>query len=240
MSEAVQDYQVPIVVKDSKVDLGPLGYMELLDTMGDDLSVVNAARVSFNKFSDEFDDKDVKLINFLAKHQHWTPFEQNSVKFRVKCPIFVTRQWMKHRTWVFNEISARYTKFDSTVYMPERFREQSANNRQASIPGESIDQAKATEVYENIVKASIDSYHQLLELGVCREQARGILPVGSHTEFITTVNLRNFFHWYKLRVDHGAQWEIQQYAKAAIELVEPMFPKSIGAFRLALGGGEKA
>ena len=137
---------------------------------------------------------------------------------------------MKHRCWVFNEISARYTKFENTVYTPENFREQSASNRQASILAEDIDQDKAHEVYEKAVKQAVDAYHQLLELGVCREQARGLLPVASHTEFITTVNLRNFMHWYTLRIASGAQWEIQQYAKAALELIKPAFPVAVKCF----------
>lgn len=225
-----QAKHIDIKYEGNKADLGVLGSIELLDQMGDDLSIVNAARVSFNSESRELNERDEKLIYFLAKHKHWTPFEQNSIKFRVKCPIFITRQWMKHRTWVFNEISARYTKFDNTVYTPEDFREQSESNRQASIEAENIDQAKAHEVYENAIKASVDAYHQLLELGVCREQARGILPVGSHTQFITTVNLRNFMHWYYLRIACGAQWEIQQYARAAFELIKPAFPVAMDCF----------
>lgn len=234
MTETIIDketQQIEINVVGNKVDLGALGSIELLDTMGDDLSIVNAARVSFNSESVDLNERDEKLIYFLAKHKHWTPFEQNSLKFRVKLPIYITRQWMKHRTWVFNEISARYTQFDSTVYKPEMFREQSKSNRQASVIADNIDQDKASQVYEEAVKATVDAYQELLELGVCREQARGILPVGSHTEFIATVNLRNFMHWYFLREDHGAQWEIQQYARAAIELVESSFPVAIKCFR---------
>lgn len=227
----LETHDIAIEVKDNKVDLGALGSIELLDSMGDDLSIVNAARVSFNNESVDLNERDEKLIYFLAKHKHWTPFEQNSLKFRVKLPIFITRQWMKHRTWVFNEISARYTKFDSTVYKPELFREQSSSNRQASIVAENIDQEAATKVYEDGVKAAVDAYHKLLEMGVCREQARGILPVGSHTQFIATVNLRNFMHWYFLRVDDGAQWEIQQYARAAFELIEDKFPVAIKCFK---------
>jgi len=222
--------QLPIKIENNKVDLGALGFIELLDWMGDDLSIVNAARVSFDGESKELQERDRKLIKFLAKHKHWTPFEQNSIKFKVKLPIYITRQWMKHRTWVFNEISARYTKFDSTVYKPEQFREQSDSNRQASIVAESIDQAKASASYEKAVKTAIDVYQELLDLGVCREQARGILPVGSHTQFICTVNLRNFMHWYYLRIAHGAQWEIQQYARAAFELVKQAFPVAIDIF----------
>lgn len=225
-----QTKNIDIKYEGNKADLGVLGSIELLDQMGDDLSIVNAARVSFNNESLELEERDEKLIYFLAKHKHWTPFEQNSLKFRVKCPIFITRQWMKHRTWVFNEISARYTKFDNTVYIPEEFREQSPSNRQASIEAINIDQAKAHEVYESAVKAALDGYFQLLELGVCREQARGILPVGSHTQFITTVNLRNFMHWYYLRIACGAQWEIQQYARAAFKLVKPAFPVAMDCF----------
>lgn len=223
--------EMDIKIEGRKADLGALGSIELLDWMGDDLSIVNAARVSFNSESTELDDRDKKLIRFLAKHKHWTPFEQNSLKFRVKLPIYITRQWMKHRTWVFNEISARYTKFDSTVYQPEGFREQSQSNRQASILAENIDQDAAAKAYEEGVKTAVDTYHKLLELGVCREQARGILPVASHTEFIATVNLRNFMHWYYLRVADGAQWEIQQYAKASLELIGDAFPVAIEIFK---------
>ena len=211
-------------------DLGVLGYMELVDVMGDDLSIVNAARVSYNSESDEFTDRDKKLIKFLAKHKHWTPFEQNSLKFRVKCPIYIARQWMKHRCWVFNEISARYTKFDNTIYQPTQFREQAENNKQASVEAHDLNQSKAALVYEEACKTAVNAYLQLIDMGVCREQARGVLPVGSHTEFITTVNLRNFMHWYMLRAPKEAQWEIQQYANAALKLVKNKFPVAIQCF----------
>lgn len=212
-------------------DLGVLGSMELLDTMGDDLSIVNAARVSYASESIEFKEGDKKLVKFLAKHKHWTPFEQNSLKFRVKCPIYIARQWMKHRCWVFNEISARYTVFDNTVYKPDDFRKQAVRNKQASDASDGdINQDIASEIYEQANKAAIDSYNRLLELGVCREQARGVLPVGSHTEFITTVNLRNYMHWYMLRAPKEAQWEIQQYAHASIELVKQKFPVAVECF----------
>jgi thymidylate synthase (FAD) len=233
MNTAISDSKYDVV--ENKVDLGVLGYMELLDHMGDDLSIVNAARVSYNKAADELHEKDEKLIYFLAKHKHWTPFEQNSLKFRVKCPIYIARQWMKHRCWVFNEISARYTKFDSTIYQPDDFRKQAEKNKQASVAAdESLDQDQAAKIYADAYQVALDSYNKLIDLGVCREQARGILPVGSHTEFITTVNLRNFMHWYHLRAPKDAQWEIQQYAKAAFELVKPMFPIAMKCFeRLA-------
>ena len=212
-------------------EMGVLGSMELLDVMGDDLSIVNAARVSYAGESESFDPKDKKLIKYLAKHKHWTPFEQNSLKFRVECPIYIARQWMKHRCWVFNEISARYTIFDNTVYKPDDFRQQAVKNKQASdADAGEINQAVASEIYENATKVAIDSYTKLLDLGVCREQARGVLPVGSHTKFVTTVNLRNFMHWYYLRAPKDAQWEIQQYAHAAIELVKQKFPAAVECF----------
>lgn len=214
----------------TKVDLGGLGYIELLDVMGDDLSIVNAARVSYNKYSEQFEEKDKKLIFFLAKHKHWTPFEQNAIKFRIKCPIYIARQWMKHRCWVFNEISARYTVFTNTVYGPNPFREQSGTNKQASVEPVNIDQDKASAIYDEVTEKALNAYNQLIELGVCREQARGVLPVGSHTEFITTVNLRNYMHWYNLRSPSNAQWEIQQFAKASIKLVAEKFPVAIQCF----------
>ncbi len=212
-------------------EMGILGSMELLDSMGDDLSIVNAARVSYNSESGELEPKDKKLIKFLAKHKHWTPFEQNSLKFRVTCPIYIARQWMKHRCWVFNEISARYTKFESSVYVPEEFRKQAIKNKQASEAAvDEIDQEAAHQAYDEACKQALESYNKLLELGVCREQARGVLPVGSHTSFITTVNLRNYMHWYNLRAPKDAQWEIQQYAHASIELVKQKFPIAVECF----------
>ncbi len=211
-------------------DLGVLGHIELIDVMGDDLSIVNAARVSYNTQADELTERDKKLIFFLAKHKHWTPFEQNALKFRVKCPIYIARQWMKHRCWVFNEISARYTQFTSTIYQPDQFRQQAEKNKQASVEAIALDQEQAADAYELASKVAIEAYNKLIELGVCREQARGVLPVGSHTEFITTVNLRNYMHWYNLRAPSEAQWEIQQYAKASIELVKEKFPVAIACF----------
>ena len=211
-------------------DLGVLGHMELLDVMGDDLSIVNAARVSYQGESNEFVERDKKLILFLAKHKHWTPFEQNALKFRVKCPIYIARQWMKHRCWVFNEISARYTVFNNTIYKPTEFREQAVKNKQESVEAININQELASEIYDQASKTAVDAYLRLIELGVCREQARGVLPVGSHTEFICTVNLRNFMHWYYLRAPKEAQWEIQQYAHAAINLVKNKFPVAIECF----------
>ena len=213
-------------------EMGILGSMELLDSMGDDLSIVNAARVSYASQSPVLEPRDKKLIKYLAKHKHWTPFEQNSLKFRVKCPIYIARQWMKHRCWVFNEISARYTVFDNTIYKPDEFRKQAEKNKQASESAaeSEINQDAASKIYQEATQSAIDAYNKLLELGVCREQARGVLPVGSHTEFITTVNLRNFMHWYLLRAPKDAQWEIQQYAHASLELVKSRFPIAIECF----------
>lgn len=231
-SSSLSNPDLEYKILDNKVDLGALGYIELLDLMGNDLSIANAARVSYNKISSDFDpEKDRKLIYFLAKHKHWTPFEQNSIKFRVKCPIYIARQWMKHRCWVFNEISARYTVFDNTIYEPDEFRVQDTKNKQASLKAEDLDQASAHRIYEEATQIALDAYRKLLELGVCREQARGVLPVSSHTEFVTTVNLRNYMHWYNLRAPHDAQWEIQQFAKASILLVSKSFPVAIDCFR---------
>jgi thymidylate synthase (FAD) len=139
---------------------------------------------------------------------------------------------MKHRCWVFNEISARYTVFDNTIYKPDEFRKQAEKNKQASESAaeSEINQDAASKIYQEATQSAIDAYNKLLELGVCREQARGVLPVGSHTEFITTVNLRNFMHWYLLRAPKDAQWEIQQYAHASLELVKSRFPIAIECF----------
>jgi thymidylate synthase (FAD) len=206
-----------------------LGYVALLDHVGDDTSIVNAARVSFGKRVEEMSDKDAKLIRFLIRHQHGTPLEHNSQTFLVKCPMFVARQWHRHRVGIsINEISGRYVEMQDEFYIPAEFRRQATHNRQASVEGEVP--SGAQESYLLAVEAAYKSYRDLLEMGVAREQARAVLPLCTYTMFYWTCNLRSLLHFVELRDHADAQWEIQQYAKAMLEQVRPVFPVAVSVW----------
>lgn len=211
-----------------------IGSVALVQHVGDDKSVVNAARVSFGGDNTlPFDEKDAKLIRYLLKHEHGSPFEHNSLTFKIVAPIFVIRQWMRHRVGVsYNEISGRYVEVLEQFYTPEKFRQQAKSNRQASIEaGDSLDQEQAHQVWENAWKQAFQAYQDLLALGVTREQARGVLPLTMYSEFYFTCNLRSLFHFLALRDHPGAQWETQMYARALAQLAEPLFPSSFEAWR---------
>ncbi len=214
------------------VDLGTLGGIELVEVAGSDLSVVNAARCSYDVEKNELDDKDIKLINYLAKHNHGTPFEHNFISFKIKCPMPIAVQWLRHRVgWSYNQKSARYTEFEEEGYIPTEFRAQALSNKQASVRGIELDQEAIREEYEKAMASSFDSYKKLIAMGLAKEQARMVMPAGFMTTFIASCNLRSFIHWYDLRSHEGAQYEIQEFAKAAIALIEPHFPHSIATFK---------
>ena len=207
------------------------GWVGLLNTMGAEVDITNAARVSFGKRKDKFDDKDLKLMNYLIKNQHMTPFEHITMTFSVHCPLFVRSQWMRHRTFSFNEISRRYTDEEITFYLPKALRIQSENNKQASVEGSHIDDEKSLICDIDIQQIhSFQLYKKLLEAGVCREQARGVLPQNMMTTFWATVDLRNLLGFLKLRCDEHAQAEIREYANAIKELIRPIYPHVISAF----------
>lgn len=208
------------------------GFVKLVDCMGSDLSVVNAARVSFGKRKDAFDEGDAKLIKYLAKHEHTSPFRHTALTLHVKAPIFVFRQWMKHRIGSeFNEISGRYVVFpDDEFYVPEVFRMQSKDNKQGSL-GEIAEEHRgpAAAAFLQSCKDSVKQYKALLEMGVCKEQARCVLPVGLYSEVYWTVSLQAAAHFIRLRTEGHAQWEIQQYAHAVAKVVEQVYPVSLKA-----------
>jgi thymidylate synthase (FAD) len=208
------------------------GFVKLIDHMGDDLSVVNAARVSFGKRKSVFDASDAKLIDYLAEHDHTSPFRHTALTFHVKAPIFVFRQWMKHRiASEFNEISGRYVEFQENEYfVPETFRRQAKVNKQGS-EGEigEAEAREAREIFEATCHNALIQYKQLIALGVCREQARCVLPLGLYSEVYWTVSLQSVAHFIRLRTDGHAQWEIQQYAHAVKAMVEELYPNSLRA-----------
>lgn len=203
--------------------------VELLRVSGSDLDIANAARVSYGRVSTVISDRDKKLIDFLMEHDHTSPFEHNQLSFRIKAPIFVARQWMRHRMNSYNEISYRYVTVKTEFYIPKEFRYQDTVNKQGST-GVFVDEA-LTARYKNTCEASYKVYEDLLAAGVCREQARALLPVGTYTEFIFTCNMHSLMHFMKLRLSHGAQSEIRVYAKALLRLAFSHFPITLDAWR---------
>ena len=205
------------------------GWIGLIDNMGTESTITNAARVSFGKMKENFDEKDEKLLKYLIENKHLTPLEHVKFTFSIHCPLFVRSQWHRHRAgWSYNEISRRYTEVDMEYYIPENFRVQSENNKQASLENSVIEKnQEACEIYAKFVGDCHKAYEKLLEIGVCKEQARGILPQTMFTTFWATVDLRNLIHFIELRDDDHAQKEIRDYAKAMKELVRPYVPHVI-------------
>lgn len=203
--------------------------VELVRVSGSDLDIVNAARVSYGKVSTALSDRDSKLINYLMEHKHTSPFEHNQLSFRVKAPIFVARQWMRHRMNSYNEISYRYVKAAVEFYIPAQWRYQDTQNKQSSTG--SFDNHLLTDQYRQAITQAYETYTRLMEQGVCREQARGVLPVCTYTEFIYTTNLHSLMHFLQLRLSPGAQYEIKVYAQALLSLSAPHFPVSLAAWK---------
>ena len=223
-----------------------IGKVQLVESYGSDLTVVNAARVSFGVKKEELSDKDKKLVNYLIQHRHTSVFEHCGITFKFIVPLFVRSQHHRHRTWSYNEISRRYTDVDLRFYEPESFRTQHKQNRQASNPEDLINPevevgvgmgdipgryfGKSSNVLKRWHKDSLKVYDSLLDAGVCREQARGILPQSLYTEYYGTCNLNNLIKFISLRTHQGAQWEIQQVAKACMKIASGLFPVSMSAF----------
>ena len=214
-----------------------IGFMELVTSMGSDLTVANSARVSFGKRKDILDDGDRKLIAFLAKNKHWSPFRHVMLQFHVKAPEIVGRQFYKHvigsdytfKDHAWNEISGRYVVYSDEFYKPAKFRKQSTNNKQASID-EEVDNPNRTKfLYEQILGDAYKNYKDLVDLGVSKEQARGVLPVSFYTEWYWTASLQAVMNFVKLRDDDHAQWEIRQYALAMKQMALAVAPFSVQA-----------
>ena len=229
-----------------------IGGVDYVDHMGSDLTIVNSARVSFGVQKSNLDGRDRKLINYLIKHRHTSTLEHNVVTFKFTVPLFIRSQHHRHRTWSYNEISRRYTDKDLSFYIPEGFRTQHESNRQASNPDELINPALYPQEQYNIVphnaltaRACIESqcstaleyYNKMMEAGVCREQARMILPQNLYTEYYGTVNLNNLLKFIDLRTHMGAQWEIQKVAEACLEIATDLWPESVTSYRKIRGAG---
>lgn len=203
-----------------------------VDHMGTDLTVVNAARVSFNKTSEEFTDKDKKLVNYLAEHEHMSPFEHCTVTVMIECPLYIRSQIHRHRTFAYNEVSRRYTSENLEFYVPtsDDIRKQSKSNRQAS--DGSLQEDIAVEAQMKMIdlhNKALEAYYALLDLGVCREQARGVLPQNLMTKFYMTGNLRNLVHFINLRTHDGAQKEVRDLANQLKEILVGLYPNAMSA-----------
>lgn len=204
--------------------------VELLEVMGNDLTVVNAARVSFNKESTELVEADAKLIRYLAKHKHVTPFFHPQIRMRIKMPIFVAREWYRHQIgFARNEVSRRYVDFEPEVYSPVELRARDPKLKQGSKAESVEDNDRVAAAMKKSLLVAVESYNGLLEANVAPEVARMVLPQSMYTEFIETGSLAAYARLCALRLDPTAQKEIQQYAEAVSELLKDKFPVSWAA-----------
>jgi len=228
-----------------KFDVLDHGYVRLVECMGGDLSVVRAARVSYDAQWRTGEDagKDTKLINYLLKNGHTSPFEMVEFTFEVKAPIFVFRQWHRHRTWSFNEVSARYSELPEEFYVPEdgQIGAQAKGNKQmremldakAEVAGFKVEERDS--LARNLMRSANENafrcYRALITAGVPRELARSVLPVATYSHMFAKVDMHNLFHFLKLRLHEHAQYEIRVYAEAILKLIELVAPVSVAAFR---------
>jgi len=218
-----------------RIQIGPAGFIALQDYHGNDAAIARAARVSYGRHeADRGADADARLIGFLVRHRHTTPLEMARLVFHVRLPIFVARQWMRHRTWSFNEVSARYTELDGECFVPASFHadpppgaNQQGRGAQLSLGGSG---ATAAALYSHGLVDAVGAYEALRRVGVAKEQARMTLPVAVYTEFTAAADIHNLLHFLKLRTAGNAQDEIREYAGAIEGIVAAAFPLTHAAW----------
>jgi thymidylate synthase (FAD) len=223
----------PEVIAQGSIPVLDHGFVRLDDAMADDLSVVNGARVSFAKHKTEMDDSDAGLIRFLMRERHGTPFEHNSFRFHIRAPIFVAREWFRHRVGSFNEFSMRYAKATDDFYVPEPDDVRTQIGKPGAYSFEPVepDVAETTrQELRTVYETAYAAYERLVELGVARELARAVLPVGAYTEFYWTVNARALMNFLSLRNAETAQREIRRYAEACEQFLAERMPVTYAAF----------
>jgi len=221
-----------------KSDVLDKGFIEVIDSLGDDLTVVNSARVSFGKRKTKFDKSDERLVRYLAKHKHYSPFRHLQVQFHIKAPEFVMRQWYKHvvgiettsnsstKDHAWNEISGRYVEYDE-FYEPTIYRKQSDDNKQASegeFKGDDIKDVESN--WKQAHSMSLTAYKNLIDSGMAKEQARCILPLTLYTEVYWTGSFQAVMNFIELRNEKTAQIEIQEYARVLLNQMKEVFPKT--------------
>jgi thymidylate synthase (FAD) len=223
----------PEVIAQGSIPVLDHGFVRLDEAMADDLSVVNGARVSFARHKTELDDSDAGLIRFLMRERHASPFEHAVFRFHVRCPIFIAREWFRHRWSSFNEFSMRYAKATEDFYVPEPddVRTQVGKPGAYSFEPVSDEVAETTrEELRQVYESAYGAYERLVELGVARELARAVLPVGAYTEFYWTVNARSLMNFLSLRNAEAAQREIRRYAEACERFFADRMPVTHEAF----------
>lgn len=210
-----------------------LGFVRLANHMANDLFVVNSARVSFAKQSDSIGDAEVGLINFLMREKHGTPFEHNAFMFHVKCPIFVAREWFRHRVGSFNELSARYSFIEDEFYVPRKEDVREQVGKPGAYSFKRIEDGRedfAVSIISEMNELAYNKYRLLIEKGVAKELARSVLPVSMYTQFYWTVNARSLMNFLQLRTSQHAQLEIRQYATEVEKLFQQTMPVTYGAW----------
>lgn len=225
------------------------GFVRYIDHMGDDKRILEAARISY-KSPSKGDEADKKLLNYLWRNKHTSPFEMVKLTLNIKMPLFVMRQYVRHRMQNLNEVSARYTELPNEFYIPETWRKQDLKNKQGSlaevgwnpevfpeelypalyVKGAVGTSVRATEYLERMCRQSYLTYQNLLKVGIAREMARMVLPVNIYTEIYSCWDLKNLLHFITLRDDAHAQFEIQEYGKAIKEICKELFPWTMGAY----------
>lgn len=203
------------------------GYVKLLDVMGNDEAIVDAARISYDRRGKT---ADRALLRYLMRNRHTSPFEMGEMKFELKMPIFVARQWVRHRTCSMNEMSARYTELPDEMFVPDTLEMQSTDNKQGRAEGSVLGQDNLRDIIQQTNEDAYRSYRILLDCGVSREIARGVLPVNIYTKFVWKMDLHNLMHFLKLRLHPHAQKEIRVYAEIMETLVKKYFPITYEAF----------
>lgn len=222
----------------------PLGddksQLQLIGNMGNDLTIVNDAKASFDRQDDEFTEKSKKLVTFLIKNGHTSPLRGCVLRLRVKAPLAVCRQWWKYvvssnqteEQLQHNEQSLRYVEVEDEFYYPEQFRQQSKQNKQVGDePINSAYEGTCKLLYKTTLTNSYTAYKDLLSYGVCREQARLVLPPAIYTTWVNTLSLQSVMHFVSQRLASGSQWEIRQYAICIADMLEELYPVAWGAWK---------
>jgi thymidylate synthase (FAD) len=221
------------VIPENTIEVLDHGFVRLDAAMASDLSVVNGARVSFARHKTEMDDSDEGLIRFLMRDRHGTPFEHNAFRFHVRAPIFVAREWFRHRFSSFNEFSMRYAKATDDFYVPEAEDVRSQVGKPGAYSFEPVDAELAERTREElreVYEHAYETYERLVEAGVARELARAVMPVGAYTKFYWTVNARALMNFVSLRAAETAQREIRRYADAVERFFADKMPVTHAAF----------
>lgn len=212
------------------LEIPPHGYVRYIEHLGTDQRIVEAARVSYKSPSKGLE-QDKKLLEYLFKNRHTSPFEQCSITFNIKFPIFLMRQFVRHRMFRLNEVSARYTELPEEFYLPKTWREQDTKNKQSSLESNTIEQQTCTNLAVIAYDNAYETYEELIARGVSKEQARFVLPVGIYTEIFVNCDLHNLMHFLRLRLDGHAQSEMRDVAQAMHTIAYDLFPWTFDAFK---------